>query len=202
MARDKVNVNGGSGEGTWCTEKWLADVLGWFDLDPCSNPRSHIQAHIRLMLEMGDDGCVTRLQPGTYYVGDHRNAPAHRIADENTEGFYNPPYSRGEVIKWVRHYMHTRFTFLLKFAPDTGWFETLLPACTHLWWPIGRRLQFEPPPGVVASSNPFPHALYMRNPPQDRLNRLMKVGLVAAVDAAFLDAWLENRSVDTALGTG
>lgn len=161
-----VNVFGGAGEdegrGSWCTPKWLADLLGEFDLDPCSNSRSHVWATTRAILEDGDDGlslctCIEE------------------------EVFINPPYARGQVIRWVKHWRHTRFTFLLRWDPSTDWFAELLPHCTHVWFPE-QRINFEPPPGVKSSSNPFPHALYMRDPPADRLARLAPRGYLLAVD--------------------
>ncbi len=37
----------------------------------------------------------------------------------------NPPYSKGQVERWVAAYGHTRFCFLLRFDPSTTWFNTL-----------------------------------------------------------------------------
>src|SRR5262245_47299566 len=71
-----VNVHGGSRElsrGAWCTPKWLADLIGPVDLDPCSNPRSHIQAAEHWMLELGQNGLLAK--PSSVY----------RV-------FINPPY--------------------------------------------------------------------------------------------------------------
>ncbi len=94
--------------------------------------------------------------------------------------FLNPGYSRGEVIKWVQHYRETRFIYLLRWAPDTKWFAALHPRCSHVWHP-DRRIDFEPPPGVKASSNPHPHALYLREPSQDLLDRLDTAGYIHMV---------------------
>lgn len=142
----------------WCTPEWLADALGEFDLDPCSNSRSHIRARATLdgHGELGD---------GLAYVPHH-----------GLRVFSNPPYSRGQVIKWVRRYGMTNFTFLLRWDPSTVWYDELM-SVTRLTWHPNRRLQFEPPPCVKASSNPFPHALYFRNPPEKEVyDRLANLG--------------------------
>jgi hypothetical protein len=39
-----------------CTPEWLAKLIGRVDLDPCSNPRSHIDAAWSYSLEKGLDG--------------------------------------------------------------------------------------------------------------------------------------------------
>jgi hypothetical protein len=74
--------------------------------------------------------------------------------------FVNPPYSRDQVARWVAAYRHTRFCFLVRFDPSTEWFEDLYRASSLVAVPVGRRVNFEPPPGVVASSNPYPHGLF------------------------------------------
>jgi hypothetical protein len=148
-----VNVHGNSGEterGTWCTPLWLCNLMGWFDLDPCSNPRSHVQAIIRWMLENGDDGL----------------RDAHLVEGRT---FINPPYAQGSVLRWINAYVHTDFTFLLRFDPSTEWYETLIPHTRYLWFPRRKRINFEPPPGVKASTQTFPHALFMRNAPNAAL---------------------------------
>lgn len=157
-----ANPAGGSGKSegrdSWCTPKWLADLLGKFDLDPCSNPRSHIRASRRLMLEEGSDGLY--------------------------------PYAHGEVLKWVKHWRHTRFCFLLRWDPSTKWFAELIPHCTHVWFPA-RRINFEPPPGVKSSSNPFPHALYLRDPDQEMLDALAANGFLFPVDQDIISLYLD-----------
>lgn len=130
-------------------------------LDPCSNGRSHIQADHKCDLQLGGDGLYQGAHeegPGWY----HRGKTLGHVDTKHTV-FVNPPYGRNDVIKWVEHYRHTRFIFLLRWDPSTRWFSGLLPYCTHVWFP-SRRINFEPPPGVKSSSNPFPHALYLRAP--------------------------------------
>lgn len=159
-----VNPVGGSGteEGRdgWCTPAWLARVIGRVDLDPCSNVRSHISA-INEIFEV-EDGLG----------GSHPWAPV----PSHWRVFCNPPYVRGQVLRWVRHYRRTNFIFLLRWAPDTEWFRELWPVCWGAWFP-NVRINFEPPPGVESSSNPFPHALYLRREPAGEfLDRLLASG--------------------------
>lgn len=157
--RKRSNVNGGSGEpdrGTWCTPSWLAEQLGAFDLDPCSNPRSHVQADVRLMLENGDNGLL-------HVESDEASTRALKCPYAHVRTFINPPYENGAVIRWVRAYAHTRFCFLLRFDPSTDWFSELYRLTGLVCLPRGRRLNFEPPPGVTASTNTFPHALFYKH---------------------------------------
>jgi len=175
-----VSPYGGSGteEGRdgWCTPRWLAEVIGLVSFDPCSNVRSHISAGIRIGELPGYDGLYGEL--GQALVGDviYTVQPKARV-------FVNPPYARGQVIRWVRHYAHTNFIFLLRWAPDTVWFGELWPKCWGAWFPRkcevnpSGRINFEPPPGVETSSNPFPHALYLRSEPAGEfLDRLLATG--------------------------
>ncbi len=150
-----VRVIGASGESdvdaveidrdTWCTPKWIADALGAWDLDPCSNERSHIQSARSFRFdERGEDGL----------------ALASSI-DATARVFVNPPYSA--VAPWIAAYGHTRFCFLLKFDPSTKWFTALMALTELVLIPQGTRIQFEAPPGVPpekSGSNQFPHALF------------------------------------------
>lgn len=127
---------------TWCTPKYLTDALGRFDLDPCSNERSTVQARQSYRLERGEDGIkLARLTPKTSKV------------------FVNPPFGPGEVIKWVRAYGAHRFVFLVRLDPSTEWFEEIVSRTQLICVPRRDRVQFEPPPGVIASSSPQQHAL-------------------------------------------
>jgi hypothetical protein len=158
----RVNPAGGSGDAEgrdgYCTPKWLADLIGPVDLDPCSNERSHIQA-AEHYYGPGSGDCGLELGPHV---------------SPNTTVFINPPYGKsttggGTVKKWVDAYKHTRFIFLLRFDPSTAWFDELIKTTNYLWFPSKQsaesRISFEPPPGVKTSSNPFPHALYLRERP-------------------------------------
>lgn len=129
---------------TWCTPKWITDAIGEFDLDPCSNERSHVRARAAFCLERDQDGLLL--------------AEGH--ADDGTRAFINPPYS--DVPPWVAAYKHTRFCFLLKLDTSTKWFAELYAATALILIPR-RRVNFEPPPGVPpekAVAQQFPHALF------------------------------------------
>lgn len=196
VADGKVNPAGGSGtkeaRESACTPKWLADLIGRVDLDPASNDRSHINAYCKLTLERRENGLHDygkvdrsyRERPGGWDID--RTA----IASTATRVFCNPPYARGQVIKWVKHWRSTNFIFLLRWDPSTEWFAELIHHCTHVWFP-GRRINFEPPPGVTFSSNPFPHALYLRNPSEELIGRLTTAGYLMPVDEFYLDTYFE-----------
>ncbi len=139
---------------TWCTPLWLAELIGPVDLDPCGSPRSHIRA--RLQTSGPDFGQVDGIALAA-------EVPAQwRV-------FVNPPYSQGQVIRWIRAYAHSDFAFLLRWDPSTAWFGELARIARWVWFPLGRRIEFEPPPGVKASSNPFPHALFLAEAPNEAL---------------------------------
>jgi len=157
LREGKANVAGGSGEkerGTWCTPKALAIAVGPWDLDPFSNPRSHILAAKRCMLENSGDGFGDGSGPGSYRVAN-RDA---EYADASTRVWIQPPYEIVDDV--VDHYKHTRFCALLRWSPDVKWFARLWPHVTVVAFPLGERTAFEPPPGVESSGGaPFPHAL-------------------------------------------
>lgn len=138
--------DGMSARDSWCTPAWITNAIGKWDLDPCSNDRSNVRALTRFSLVDGDDGLALAATV----------EPERRV-------FINPPYSLGQVIRWVRAYAHTRFCFLLRFDPSTAWHCELYQHTSLVAIPHGRRVNFEPPPGVRASSSVFPHALYFRD---------------------------------------
>lgn len=129
---------------TWCTPKWITDAIGRFELDPCSNDRSTVQAAQMFdLVDRGADGLVLATAV----------APTARV-------FINPPYS--DVPPWIAAYKHTRFCFLLKLDTSTKWFAELYAATGLILIPR-KRVQFEPPPGVPperAIAQQFPHALF------------------------------------------
>jgi hypothetical protein len=152
----KANALGGSGEtdrGTWCTPKPIATAVGPWDVDPFSNPRSHVLAANRCMLENSGDGFGDGSGPGSYRVAN-REA---EYAGPDTRVWLQPPYEI--VLDVVDHYKHTRFCALLRWSPDVVWFKRLWPHVTVVAFPL-ERIPFEPPPGTETSGGaPFPHAL-------------------------------------------
>lgn len=131
---------------TWTTQKKWADAVGPVDLDPCSNERAVILARRSFWLSRGQDGLVLS-----------------KFTSARTRTFINPPYSHGSVIKWVKAYRHTRFTFLVRCDVSTDWWAELWPCVEAICLPI-ERMEFDPPPGVErVPGSPFPHAfLYAR----------------------------------------
>lgn len=158
MTAESVNVRGGSRQlerGSYCTPKWFADAVGPWDLDPFSNPRSHIIAAATCELERGDDGLLDKVEPGAY-----RSRGGLGIASPRARVWIQPPYSI--VLRAFNHYAHTRWCCLLRFDPRTEWFDAIYSAAELIAVPRGT-FNFEPPPGVKAGGgNSFPHAAYYR----------------------------------------
>ena len=172
----------------WC-ERAMAGKP--FDVDPFTNPRSTLEALLKCMLERGDDGfgLDKRSEVGAFYINPENcsqcqgtgcvvdpdriataevesdalvdcDACGYHIADENTRLWFQPPYDI--VIEALQHYGHTRFVALLRLDTSTVWFTMLWQLAEVIMVPRRDRLDFVPPPGVKASSNPFPHGLYYR----------------------------------------
>jgi hypothetical protein len=169
--KSTANVNGGSGDverGSYCTPKKYADAVGPWDLDPFSNPRSHIVSTLSCQLERGDNGLFVPQTPGSYWVapsGDvvaaceamQRGEIEMSIARSTTRVWFQPPYDIVEQA--LAHYGHTRFCALLRLDTSTEWFRALWQLTDVIAIPL-ERLEFEAPPGVETSANPYPHALY------------------------------------------
>lgn len=155
-----ATVSGGSGDvdrGTWCTSKLWADRVGPWDLDPFSNPRSHIVSTARCMLEDGGNGLAKGVA-GTFQTADQRL----HVAMADTRVWIQPPYE--VVLDAIAHYGHTRFCALLRLDSSTEWFAKLWERTQVIALAKGTREFFEPPPGVEGSTNPQPHALYYADP--------------------------------------
>lgn len=187
-----ANVHGGSGEkprGAFCTPKKYADAVGPWDLDPFSNPRSHIVASVRCMLEDGGDGLVTG-EPGSYRTGGEvTHVQLVAVAEASTRVFLQPPYGRGFLERVVAHYGHTRFCALLRWAPDTCWFAAMWPLVRVVAFPL-ERIPFETPAGVVLEGAddededrgaPYPHAFYYADE-RDVTDEIRKLCLVWRVE--------------------
>lgn len=160
---------------SWCTPKWLAEALGRFSVDPCSNQYSHIIADWRVQQDLRpyEEGMIEDDGDGVFGPGclacDDSNGTSYVLPNSRT--FINPPYSRGQVARWVAHYKHTDFCFLLRWDPSTAWFKELMGVTNYVWF-ANRRINFEPPSGVADSSNPYPHALFFRSRPPTGLTGL------------------------------
>ena len=160
LTPSSLGRSGDPNRGEWCTPKWLAEAVGHWDLDPFSNARSHILADASCSLERGDDGFGDG-SPGSH-LRALRGHPRLRIADQDYRVWLQPPY--GIVSRAFAHYRHTRWCALLRFDPRTRWWNEIYEACEVIAVirrsPDDEAFNFEPPPGVEASSNPYPHALY------------------------------------------
>lgn len=144
--------------GAWCTPEPYASAVGEFFLDPFTNPRSTIRARHHCMLELGGDGfgLDERNTPGAFYA-----LGQYGLAAAGDRVWIQPPYDI--VLEAIAHYGHTRFTALLRLDPSTAWFEQLYDLSEIIMVPKRDRIAFVPPPGVTASSNPFPHGFFFRH---------------------------------------
>lgn len=186
-----ANVHGGSGEtarGAFCTPRKYALAVGSWDLDPFSNPRSHIVAAVRCMLEDGGDGFGDGT-PGSYRTGgDVTHVQLEAVATATTRTFWQPPYARGFIARVVAHYGHTRFCALLRWAPDTDWFAAMWPLVQVVAFPL-ERIPFETPEGVQLGGAdddedrgaPYPHAFYYADE-RDVTDEIRKLCLVWRVE--------------------
>ena len=113
-----------------CTPRALATDLGWFDLDPCSNPRSHVMARKTYELERGEDG-LSLPWVGSLYV--------------------NGPYS--DPLPWCQRLRDHDgpWCSLWKLDCTTQWFRVLMNSGAH-WAPFRVRLKYERP-GNVGSAD-------------------------------------------------
>lgn len=123
----------------WTTPLWVAELVGRWDLDPASNPRSHIRARRSYQLERGEDGLRLPWR-GSIYC--------------------NPPYS--EPLPWcerlARH--EAPWCALVKLDTSTRWWAVLLLSGAS-WAPFRRRLRFGLP-GRRDAAPPFCSALIWR----------------------------------------
>jgi len=118
----------------WCTPRDLALDLGTFDLDPCSNDRSHVRTERRICLP--ENGLV---------------------AEWSGSVFVNPPYSN--PMPWCQRLALHRgpWVALLKLDPTTKWFAELV-RCGASHAAFRKRLSFERPGKKPMTAN-FPSVL-------------------------------------------
>lgn len=126
---------------SWCTPRWLVELVMWIlgriDLDPCSNPRS----------------CVEALQSFDVATDGLSQAWRGRV-------YCNPPYSNPEP--WMRrcfeHYQGTGLPVvaLVKGDWSTQWWQRYVRKGARC--ELARRVKFDRPdkPPMVAN---FPSAL-------------------------------------------
>lgn len=123
----------------WNTPKWLAESLGPFDLDPCSNHTSHINA----LLSCGLNHSGQDFRDGLALVWE-----GHSV-------FCNPPYSN--PLPWAMKLRdhNSPWCALVKLDPTTKWWAALMEA-TPTVAPFRKRLKFE---GEKAMTANFPSVL-------------------------------------------
>lgn len=121
---------------SWCTPKWLTDVLPAVDVDPCSNDRSTVRSVGRYQLDRGENGL---------------ELPWFGLV------FVNPPYS--DILPWAGKLEQERrritgCAFLVNEAHDTRWWKHLVKrgGLRHRL-DFDRRIAFTPPPGAAPSGN-------------------------------------------------
>lgn len=125
---------------SYCTPRWLTALLPTVTLDPCTNQHASVIASKRYDFE--DDGYAR-----------------WKAASDGQRVFLNPPYSRGNVQKWVnlaidRSCEHEDdVLLLLKDDASTKWYANLVSAEARIWRFTGR-LAFEYE-GLTAPSNNF-----------------------------------------------
>jgi hypothetical protein len=116
----------------WNTPKWLADALGDFDMDPCSNDASHISSTNR-----------------------HTEKTNGLEWEWTGSVFVNPPYSN--PLPWCQRLAEHKAPWcaLLKLDPTTKWWAALMQANPTIA-PFRRRLKFEGEQSMTAN---FPSVL-------------------------------------------
>ncbi len=110
-----------------CTPRDLALELGHFDVDVCSNPRSHIQSTLSYMLEKGEDGLAELWQGAD---------------GEPWSVWCNGPYSYPDP--WCERLRAHRgpWASLWKLETTTEWFRQLMRSGAK-WAPFKSRIRFE-----------------------------------------------------------
>ena len=131
---------------TWCTPRWLTDLLPRVDVDPASNPRSTVRADRSYMLETGENGLELPWGAMT---------------------FCNPPY--GNVLPWAMRLQHEvrnglvlGAAFLVNADHSTRWWKQLSRLLPNRL-DFDQRIQFVAPPGAEPSTNNKPQSLLLND---------------------------------------
>ena len=116
---------------TYCTPEWFAELLPSVDIDPCSNPRSHVRARRRLMVENGDDGLIERWD-GTAFLNIPYSDP--------------DPWAEKLLREWRDNHLDD-VGILCNIDSSTFWWRAFTSVCPHQLQ-LARRVPFEAPPGI------------------------------------------------------
>ncbi len=131
----------------WCTPKWLCERLGVFDLDPCSNERSNVEAMDSYALNWSGAATARMFRyDGLALDWGHKSV------------FVNCPYSN--VTPWAEKLAAHEgpWVALLKLDPSTRWWATLMSANPFVA-PFRKRIKFE---GDKAMTANFPSVLVFK----------------------------------------
>jgi DNA N-6-adenine-methyltransferase (Dam) len=114
-------------------------LLGHFDVDPCGNERSHVDA--QLWYDVAHDGLAQEWH-GSVFV--------------------NPPYS--DVSPWAERLAAHQdpWVALVKLDPTTAWWRTLVCTPGAQWAAFRKRIKFERSDKPPLTAN-FPSALVWRH---------------------------------------
>lgn len=121
---------------TYCTPMWFAELLPEVDLDPATNPRSHIRARRTYMVERRQNGLKLPWK-GMIWL--------------------NPPYS--DPVPWALKLYDsyeagtlTDAGLLVNIDSSTMWWRAVTHVCSHMLM-LTRRVAFDAPPGVDLSGS-------------------------------------------------
>jgi hypothetical protein len=127
----------------WGTPIDLTSRLPRFTLDPCSNPRSTVQATRHMMLEEPTQEQVL--------AGWEQGNGLH-TSWKNRSVFINGPFS--DLLPWARKTCEARaFMFLANNATTTKWYRELVSNGGVYKFEFSKRLKFVPPPRIRSTTN-------------------------------------------------
>lgn len=120
----------------YVTPLWLAKRVGTFCTDPCTNPRSHIEAVFKFMLENGDDG-LGRPWFGRVWMNHPYSAPLPWVTKLHAER------AAGRC---------TESIVLAKLDTSTDWWRTLTDPRHGAFdaWTFRKRINYDVPPELLA----------------------------------------------------
>jgi hypothetical protein len=135
--RDKLlDVFGNQLSDSYCSPRWLTELLPQVNLDPCSNPRSTVKARRTYSMEKKLDGLKLSW---------------------NGSVFVNWPYS--DPLPWAQKTIHelrdghcTDAIVLCKLDTSTEWWHVVTERVLENLdlWAFDKRIQFDEPPELVA----------------------------------------------------